>query len=253
MMVEVNYSLARLSEAMQKYALLSDHTESGTIVKQAGKFAYNLRFGLRALAPAKGAVRLERLAALKSGREKGAGTKVRPAVMQELYARFQATTSIATGETFYAMRRGKTGRGKIIGMSREVKSKLTGKMINITALAVEAELNVRESARGFAGYSAKFRSYGEVVGRGYESEQSIFSRYGFVLAVMGLQVAPNAQTKKAEFTWLPSHGQYASAVAGLTKEKQQQVLLWAIEVTTADIVKYLKDHMLYNAESTGLN
>jgi hypothetical protein len=246
--VEISSNLNQLAAAMRRYAQLSDKTESETVVKQTGKLAYNIRAGLRTVAPQKGSIRAEVLSGLSSGR----GIRIRPAVLLDVLARRQATTSVATGETWYAMRRGATGRGKIVGFQAGGLFRLqSGKLGNIYALAAEREIALRESARGFLSYSSSFKPLDSSTIQA--SEQDIASRYGFNLSQLIIHAEANRSDKFSQFTWMPPRSGYETAVEGLSKDRQLGILNSAIKETAEDIMAYLRRKLAENAAQVGLN
>lgn len=243
---EITYNLSRLSESLQEYGRLSGKTEEEVVAKQGGKLAWNIYAGLRALAPGKGSVRAERLAALAAGE----GVHVRDAVMREIGAKYNATTSVASGKTFLAQRKGR----KVVAMATEIER--NGKRLNLQALAVERELTIRETARGFASIATPrpVRAYANALassGFTTDTVRQMESRYGFVLSLFNVKLS--AEKKYAELRWLGRHGEYQDAVLGLSKPRQQKVLNDAIIETNEDIRVYITRKQREDAERTGLN
>lgn len=220
--VEVQYSVKRLNEACRLYGQLSGKSEAEVIQKQSDKLGYNLSQGLRKLAPQKGAVRAERLAALKAGY----GVHVRPAVYEAVMAKYGGFINAKGDVRFF----------------RKFKERTTVRGLNFQALAVKAELGLRESGRGFMAYSTpRARSYAESLN--VEKE----SRYGKVLSVFDMDVREDAEHKFARFTW-PEN---APATAGLSKEQQMRVVNDAVNETSADIEVYIKRKLGENKQAAG--
>jgi hypothetical protein len=245
---ELTYELSRCSDALREYARLSDLDEADIIAKQGGKLAWNISSELKKLAPVKGSIRAERLVALAAGE----GIHVREAVKQEIGAKYQAVTSIASGKTFLSQRRGK----RVVAMATEVERK--GKMLNLQALMVEREIAIREGARGFAAYATPKppRSYASIAAEGNAGGDKLFnieSKYGFVLSKFSLKLARTGD-KSAELSWIVRRDDsYEDAVMGLETERQQAALLEGIRQTTADIEVYVKRKNEERAHQTGLN
>jgi hypothetical protein len=165
MNVEIQYDLNRLADTMRRYAVVSGKTEDEALAKQSAKLGWNVSKGLRALAPKKGAVRADRIEALRSG----IGVKVRPGVLAEI------------------------GR-KYGGGSVERK----GKTMNFWALAAQREIAVRESARGFSAWSAPRPSSQNPEPTSMTRE--LRSRYGYGLSDFSLSVG-RVEVKHALLRW----------------------------------------------------
>lgn len=209
---QVTYSLTALSESLHKYALLSGKAEDEILLEKGKQLGYVIFKGLRAIMPAKGSIRAEQLAALKSGK----GVLVRPAVLLDVAQQYGATTDIESGRTTFHYQKGKTFR---------VSGNVRG--LNLQALAVEREIAIRESGRGFSAYSVPKR-IGDVE-----------SRYGFKLS--GFTAQDGGQVKTVTLNWLGSDSIfYKDAVEGLSKSKQQKILAEAINEVNADIGIYIE-------------
>lgn len=213
---EVQYSVAQLNDKLRQYAEVSNKTEAEIISKQAGKLSFNLRTALRALAPEKGAVRAERLAALKAG----GGVYVRPGV----YAMMESKYGVEFTST----------RQKYKGPNNELAGTdySASRRMNLQALAVQRELNLRESGRGFMAFSTpRAMSYAETVAVGQQ-----VSRYDHLLSFLKMDLRLEAPIKYAQFEW-PSD---SPALEGLTKEQQMTAVMKAVNETTADIDVYVQ-------------
>ena len=212
--VEVKFEIDRLNAACRQYSELSQKGEAETIRKQAATLGYNLKAGLKALAPAKGEVRAERLAALQSG----GGVHVRPGVYELI--RNQYGSNVASIEQHFK------GPNNELAGTRFVANRT----MNLQSLAVQKEINLRESGRGFMAWSVpNTRSLVEL------EHRTDASRYGDVLSTFDLDVRPDAQHKRAEFMWDAS----SPAVAGLSVEQQMAVIENAIRVTADDVLAYV--------------
>jgi hypothetical protein len=228
--VELQFNLDRLQKTLRAYAEASGKTEQEIVAKKGKDLAQNILSGLKKLAPAKGSIRDANLAALRGGR----GVHVRPAVLADIAGKYGAVTSVATGQNYLNVRGGKTGRGKVIAMAPEIEK--DGKRMNLQALAVERELNIRESGRGFSAYAVPR----PLQGSGIEDlVRDVNSRYDFTLSNYTLSV--DAETKFALLHWVGRHNDlYSDAVEGLEKAKQETVLNEAVKETTDDTLKYVK-------------
>ncbi len=246
MQAEIQGNLNELSEAIRLYKSLSQKGEAEVIAKQVGKLAWNLWQEMKRIAPAKGAVRAERLIALKAG----FGVRVRDAVYADVGAKYGALTSIASGRTFLEVKK----RGKTVAMATMVNG------LNLQALAVKRELAVRESARGFSSWSVP-RPPGKYIniiaggeeGSGVHILRNIESRYGFILSLFQLQTAGEGD-KFGELRWYGAKsGGYMDPVTGLSKPNQITVLNRAIATTSNDIYVYVNRKIQENLRQAGLS
>ena len=212
---ELTYDMRALSEACRKYCILSGKTEGDVIDKQQGKLGYNLYNGLRALMPGKGVVRAERLTALQGGQ----GVRVRPGVYEEL--------RIKLGDEFTSKSQKYKGpNGELAGTAFNAR-----RQMNFQALAVQRELNLRESGRGFMAWSVpRHRSYAELAHIDQES------RYEHVLSMLNIDTRPDADRKFAQFTWDSN----SKALEGLSDAQQMGVIEYAVRETTDDIMVYVE-------------
>ncbi len=247
-LIELNHSLENCRKTLLQYGALSSKTEAQILQKKAVQLAWNVYYGLRRIMPAKGSIRAERMAALKSGR----GVHVREAVLRELGIKYQAVSQVSTGEAFYMLRRGKKGRGKEIGVSREVLDPDTGRMINFRAMAVKQEIKIREKGRGFLAHSTPrgAKDLDPNLDRVFRNQ---YSRHGFVLSNFLLNAGPDEPEKFAQLTWFGAkHGGYESPVEGLSQPQQIVVLMGAIDETTRDMQKYIIDELSKLKDKMGL-
>ncbi len=230
---EITYNLDRLAVACKLYGEASGKSEDEVVTKQAGKLAWAIYFGMRRIMPAKGAVRAERLAALKAGQ----GVHVRQSVYDEIGEKYGALP-IAEGKALFRR------RGEIVG---SVDRK--GATLNLQALAVEKELNLRERARGFSAYATPRpdRDYANAVA--VSGERGLLSRYGFVLSRYKLELGANVEHKYAELKWVGAKvSEFETAADVISKPKQQAIVNEAIEGATRDIMDYVKRKQAENIE-----
>jgi hypothetical protein len=133
-----------------------------------------------------------------------------------VFAKRGARSSLASGSIVF----GKRGRGT------------TARGLNIWALAVQAEINLRESARGFLGVSALYPGI-----RGSLDQATASSRYGPVLSKA--EFKPSENGGAIEFDWGGFSELSASAAEGITKPKGEAALNRALRGTIEDIEVYL--------------
>lgn len=237
---EIQYNLDQLASKFREYGKLARKTENEVLAKQGSKLAWNIYRGLRAIAPAKGSIRAQQIENLKAGK----GVNVRPSVQAEIASKYGVVSSIATGQTYLEVRRGK----KVLAHAHEILK--DGKMMNLEALMVQREINLRESGRGFSGLSVPRPAVG-FNGEQNQYAREIDSRYGFQLS--DFTFVAQGERKYVELKWLGKHAQYSSPVEGLETTKQQEVLNEAIKATSADMNEYIERKIGEDLKTTHLN
>jgi hypothetical protein len=219
--ISIESNLAQLNASLNEYIKLSGRTVDEALRKQAAKLGFNLRKELRGIAPAKGSIRAQAEALLKSGR----GIKVRESVLRKVFAKRGARSIIGSGRVVF----GKKGAGS------------TRAGLNLWALAVQAEINLRESARGFLGVSATYRGLSSSL----EQEAKAFSRAGPVLSTVDFKELSSGAGGSVEFLWGPAASTLSGeAAAGLTKAKGDAAINRALTNTLEDIEVYITRKLL---------
>lgn len=236
---QISYNIDRLRESLIRYAQASGKTEAEVVSYWSRKLAYNIRDGLSAIAPEKGSIRSERLAALRGG----GGIRIRQSVLMAIATKYHAVTQVATHRMFLESHRGR----KTVSLGREVIDPKTGKPLNLEALAAQREINLRESGRRFLAISTP------IPGMEDPAETTVSSRYGFRLSTFNLSIGEHASVKKAELRWLGSGtGEHESPVEGLLKERQMEIMKTAIDKVRAKINTYVQEKLDAAAKSSGL-
>lgn len=179
MNVSLDISLAALNDRIGRYQRVSGMAPAEALEKQGTKLGFELSNRLAPLAPAKGQIRAERLEALK----RGEGVRVRESVQARVAQKLNLRVDPATGSVVF-------GRGKVPRQSAVRK----GKRLNFQALAVAAELNLRERGRGYAAQVPRIGSLarlGSAMGAyaiGSQKQKFHRGRYNQLLASAGLSV-----------------------------------------------------------------
>jgi hypothetical protein len=158
---------------------------------------------------------------------------VRESVRQAVFARYKAASEIKT-RGLKIQRRGKGVTSTMV----------KGKRLNIQALLVQAELNVREKGAGFLSISSRFpRGDG---GRGEDYSESIFGqRLGAkYLTAMG-------DSAQARFVWGEEGPLSLSAATGLSKDRARDVVARAIAATRANMLEYTRRKQKEAVEKIG--
>lgn len=232
MKVSIESNLAELNKSIQQYAILSRKTVQEALRKQAAKLGFLLKEELRGIAPAKGSVRAQALAVLAGGRWPSGkrGIQVRPGVLKKVYQAKGAQSLLSTGKVVF-------GKGK------RASKLIRGKRLNLWAMAVKAEIDRRESGRGFLGISASYRG----LTGSLEADAKALSKYGPVLSTAGFKdIGPDSSL--IEFRWGPDSTLSGEAAEGISKPKGDAAINRALVNTLEDIEVYI-DRKLQEAWS----
>lgn len=214
----IKSNISSLMSTLQLYARTRGKTVEEAVVLKAGEgkgcLATELRKEFLKLAPPQGDVREERLAALKMGQ----GVHVRPSVRDGAARKYGAVPLFA-GPMLMQFK-----NGRLVGSRGKRK-------LNLQALMVRRELNLRERGRGFLAASARF---------GLTPQQrsgTSMSRYGYLLGVAGLKVAPNET--EFVFRWGGMSGESNEVVKALRRPKGQAAIRKAFENVRKDTMEYV--------------
>lgn len=191
-MITIEDNLADLNVALGEYLKHTKLSVDEAMVKQGTKIAFEISRQMSAMKPAKGAVRAERLAALKSGE----GVRVRK-----------------------SLRKWKPTRN-----SRKDRS------LNIQALRVRRELNLREQGRGFMAYGTRINA-GKL--RGKQRIEKL-GRHKQQLAEAGLRFEPDGTSFKLVYG-----GPQSEFGGTLNRPRFRRHINAAIVEVTADILTYV--------------
>lgn len=215
MNIRLESNAADLNRAIGAYIVASGKTVDEVLQKQGAKLGFSLFQQLKAIAPAKGSVRAERLAAL--GRGEGIKIEARAAVALMRARGYNDSTN-----TFK--------RGK-----KDVKSFVVkGKRLNFQALLVKREIARRESARAFTAQGSLFprrflhNTAGAVMSRKIRSEQ--LSKYG---ASFG------KNPRFIHFSWAEFSKAAKALVASMTQARAISAASRAMRDVTEDIMEYV--------------
>lgn len=225
-------NLDQLHKALALYVRASGLTFDQVLAKKEKQLGFALRDEFRTLMPGKGSVRSERLAALEQGR----GVHVRQSVYDAISEKYGALP-LAGG-----LMRWRTKGGQIKGTN--------GKGLNLQALAVQAELNLRESGRGFLGQAARFVGWPAGNDVSASSEAKAESRYGAYLAKAGLR--HTGAGPEATLEWGGISEMSSEAVKGISRTRGMAAVARAIDAVTTDMIPYLESHLHTNALLMGL-
>jgi len=180
MNIGIKAKMDGLNRMLGRYMGLARKLPGEVLAKQGTKLGFELANRLMPLMPAKGAVREAGIEMLKGGR----GIRVRPAVRERLMFRHTAHSDINSRLTRY-------------GKKTKASFRRKGKDLNFQALAVQAELNVRERGRGYSQHVARVGNLAELgaawsqVSAGSRKQKFHRGRYNQLLASAGIEVAEN--------------------------------------------------------------
>lgn len=192
-MITIEDNLADLNVALGEYLKHTSKSVDESMAKQGSKIAFEISKEMAAMKPGKGAIRAERLAALKAGE----GVKVR----------------------------------KSIRNWKPTRRKRADSSLNIQALRVRKELNLRERGRGFMAFASrvnmgKVRRNAKVLKKGKPMGQQ--------LAEAGLRFEKDGASLRLVY------GGSRSEFGGtLNRPKFQRHINAALVAVTADILTYV--------------
>lgn len=222
----VETTLPKLNQALDMYIRAAGRGVTFALVKQSGELGRNLVLESKGLMPAKGAIRAERLDAFK----RGEGIRV-----SQTAKKYADSKTIATGSSVRTKKAAvfmeKTSRGKL---------KKDGR--NWWQIAVDRELTLRESGRGFVAHSQRLPLMLPAEAARYRTVQRRVSRYGPQLGEFSLKADADftSEAGKAIFVWGGFSELSNEAVKAMGRAKGQAAIARAIEATTDNIIPYLE-------------
>jgi hypothetical protein len=216
----IPHNLADLSRALSVYKDVTGKSTEDVLRKQGGFLAFAFRRELRGISPIKGSIRASAMDAL----DQGLGIRVRPSVRRAVYAKHRARQNVSDRRLVFG-----GGRGRASTLRK-------GKRVNLQALAVQREIHLRESARGFLSVSANYPGIHHFERGAIRSSRS-YSRVKQSLSDLGIQVHQTGPV--ISFEWLGMSEQGQIAAEGLTKAKGDAALSRALRITTSEIDAYL--------------
>lgn len=215
--VTIDHEIDQLNAGLAEYRRESGKTTSEVLAKKGTDFSFQLSRRLSGLAPGKGAIRAERLAALKQG----GGVKVRESVRKSISQKYGVATRISDRTTVL---------GRYKSLRKTATSK--GKRLNIRALMVQRELSLREQGIGYLGFAARMNVSRFRAGSGTLQK---YGRYRQLLGAAGLRVVEDDQELK--FEW---GGGRTEIAEGLSTPDAQQEIAGAVRDVTNDMAVYLE-------------
>ena len=226
----IQSNIREFNAAFQQYSAATSRTPAEVVVKQAGELNRALRIRLKDITPARGSIREDRERALQAGE----GVKVRPSIIERLMSRRGIAQRIK-------------GRGYVFGKKQSGTVRSGGKRLNFQALAIKAEVNLRERGIGFVRHSTSFRGLNEARAQQGSQRQLVLDRYRRFLSSVGLKL--NTATPNALFSWggNRSSGDVAKV---LTSGRGQQAVADALLDARNNMLVYVQRKLGQNAART---
>jgi hypothetical protein len=232
--------LQAFNETLAEYL---KHTRSNfrdAVVKKSSDFAFRVRKGLAPLKPEKGAIRTERLEALRAGEGiRLSGTARKYAQKFTIATRSSLKTRMAGGY----MERARNGKLKRNGR-------------NWWQVAVDREISLRESGRGYLALSWRFTSlFSQLRAAGgrfgdEHKQQQVDDRLRRFLAGLGFDVTDDGA--QVTFSW--GGNRTSGEIAALLKEPRQQAIIsTALREARADMLTYIRRKQAEAAAKTNLS
>lgn len=222
----VEQTLPQLNTALGMYIRAAGRGVMFGLVKQSGELGRNLVLASKGLMPAKGAIRAERLDAFK----RGEGIRV-----SKTARKYADSKTIATASSVRT-------KGAAVFMEKTARGKLKKDGRNWWQIAVDRELTLRESGRGFVAHTQRLPLMLPTEANRYRTVQRRVSRYGPQLGEFSLKADADVtqENGRAVFVWGGFSELSNEAVKAMGRAKGQAAIASAIEATVDNIVPYLE-------------
>lgn len=219
--------LAEFNKTLGKYISVSSKTTEQALAAKGNDFAWSLSARMKGLAPGKGTIRAERIAAMK----RGEGVIVRPSVRKKVV--------LSAGGRFDI--RGKYTFGKRGASTKSVSDGGVRKRLNIRQLMVRRELALRESGSGFLSTVARFQNRGAYSLKNIKPNLALYhiAKANQIVASAGLKIDPTDATLK-----LTLGSDQSSAGEGFDKAQQASMIVAALRDVRRDMASYLQEKQL---------
>lgn len=239
MNIRLESNAADLNRAIGAYIVASGKTVDEVLQKQGAKLGWAINKQLKGLAPRKGQVTDERMAAMERG-GKGNGVRVHKRTRMQIYQKYGVASDIASqGEV---VRRGKK---MVASYMRTKTKKVNGEKIkrrtrvNVQNLLVERELASRESGRLFTSVGSLFPK------SKITHAIDVKNGAGKKLAEAGVSFGKNPRFLR--FSWAKFTNLAGRMAHSMTRPKALAAASRAMVAVTDDIMEYVLDHMSKDA------
>lgn len=231
----IERQLGALNRSLSMYGELTTKTSEQIVTKNGAKLASYLWTRLKANAPKKGQITAEMRSAMLGGR----GIRLSKGARAYADRHTMATESNL-----------KSHRGARF-MQKTRSGNLSAKGQNWWQVAVGRELRIRESARGFTGYSVRYKDLErKLKGNGFSRMANYFSRTRRFLAEANISTGRDG----SQLVFKVGGGPISDkAVQGLSTSKNRNAIAGAIADTTADVMEYVNRKLAENARKAGVN
>jgi len=228
MKVAFKTNLDAFNLALGDYLKVTKLSTQEAVQKNSADFAFRLSKALSEYTPKKGVIRSERLLAFRSGQ----GIKIRPAIYEQVAKKYGLVSDLTSKRSGFIRRK------KFTGMLSTGTKKTGKRRLNYQALAARAELNLRESGRGFLSYSSRMKSIVNELAIQDDVDQykRLLDKYNRFLASVGFKT--DADSAGITFSWGGSASSDQAARA-LQKPRQQRTIAAALDASRANMMEYI--------------
>ena len=232
--IQIETNLAELGPKLERYAQLRKMTIVEAVQKNAKEFTFFLADELKKKSPARGSIKSGALAWLK-GRTKG--VKVRPTIQFAVAAKYQARQDIKT-KRFQLQKRGKST--VLSGPAGKKKA------LNLQALMVRRELNIRERGIGFLAFAARQKGLQLI---DINSSASWFAKFGQKVSEAKFSLVSNTAGESIVKMEIVYGGGETNFGEALQKPFGEAAIANALQRTTDNLQEYLDRKESESAEA----
>jgi hypothetical protein len=219
----IESNLAELNAKLSTYAAHRKITVVQAVQKHSQEFAFLLADELKKTSPARGSIRSGALAWLKN---RSKGVNVRPSIMKAVREKYNLIQDITTRRFVIG---GKRGKGTVTRGKGANKKKL-----NIRALMVQRELNMRERGIRFMAVSARLKGLSAV---SPGSAEFWLGRFGQKTADAKLLVSATGDEATMRITYGGSKSEFGDA---LQNPFAQAAIATALQRTLENMEVYIE-------------
>jgi len=227
---KIETNLPEFNKTLAQYIALTRLTPADALLKQGTKlgFALSKRFGQ--LSPAKGQVRAERRREMLAGMGLAVRKKAREFAYRKTMA--QATNT-------------RTRQGALL-MEVTKRGNLKKNARTWWQVAVDRELSIRESGRGYVSFAARMGSLERLMSSGAVTEKAQIDRINRQVSRVGLKAAANDSTLTFTF-------ENEGIVEGISRPKGRAAVAASLADVRADMLIYIQRKLAENAKKAAGN
>lgn len=233
--VKVETNLHEFNRTLAQYIGLTKLTPTDALLKQGTKLTYALSKRFGGLKPGKGEI----TAARRRDMAAGLGLNVREAARA-----FAFKHTIGTAQNIrtkgMALFMEKTKRGKLKTDRGQKKARTWWQ------IAVDRELSIRESGRGYVSFAARMGNLERAFKDGRISEKKQLDRISREIGRVGLRSAANDSALTFTFN-------NANIVEGINRPKGRAAVAASLADVRADMLVYIQRKLAENAKKSGMN